>query len=56
MTTFLIAIITAFIGYWVGFKMGALTLLARMNKVTQEIQTVLDDLKTDLNQWTEDDL
>jgi hypothetical protein len=36
--------------------MGALTLLARMNKVTQEIQIVLDDLKTDLTQWTEDDL
>ena len=56
MTIFLVALISAFIGYWVGFKMGALILLARMNRVTQEIQMVLDNLKTDLTQWTEDDL
>jgi uncharacterized membrane-anchored protein YhcB (DUF1043 family) len=56
MTIFLVALISAFIGYWVGFKMGALILLARINKVTNEIQMALDDLKMDLNQWTEDDL
>ena len=56
MTFFIIGFISVAIGYWIGFKMGALTLLARLNKVTQEIQVVIDDLKTDLNQWTEDDL
>jgi hypothetical protein len=56
MTVFLVALISAFIGYWVGFRIGALSFLARMNKVTQEIQMVIDDLQTDLTQWTEDDL
>jgi hypothetical protein len=56
MMTFLLILITAFFAYSIGFKIGSLSTLARLNAISQEMQLILNDLQKQMNQWTEDDL
>jgi len=56
MTTFLVAVITGFIAYSIGFKLGAISTLARLSAISKEMQLILNDLQQQMNQWTEDDL
>jgi hypothetical protein len=56
MMTFLLILITAFLAYSIGFKIGAVSTLARLSAISQEMQLILNDLQQQMNQWTEDDL
>jgi len=56
MITFLLILVTGFFAYSVGFKIGALSTLSKLSAISREMQSILDDLQKQMNQWTEDDL
>ena len=59
MNIFLISILGIGLGYTIfqiGFRMGFVTALARMNAVIVQMQDVMEDLSDLSHQWTEDDL
>lgn len=60
MITFIVGvvggIITSYVGYRIGFKMGVLAAMARMNAVIVQMQDVVKDINDYQKQWTEDDL
>jgi hypothetical protein len=60
MTTFIVGVIggamCSYIGYRLGFKMGVLAAMARMNAVVVQMQDVVKDITDYQKMWTEDDL
>jgi threonine synthase len=54
--TFLGGTVAGYVGYRVGFKMGVLAAMARMNAVIVQMQDVVADINDFQKQWTEDDL
>ena len=56
MTTFLLILVAGFFAYSIGFKIGTLSTLSRLSAISREMQSILDDLQKQMNQWTEDDL
>jgi len=60
MITFIVGVIggavSAYIGYRLGFKMGVLAAMARMNAVVVQMQDVVNDITDYQKMWTEDDL
>jgi hypothetical protein len=60
MTTFIVGVIggamCSYIGYRLGFKMGVLAAMARMNAVVIQMQDVVKDITDYQKMWTEDDL
>jgi hypothetical protein len=56
MTTVLTILITGFLSYWVGFKMGSWITLTKLAVISKEMQSIINDLQKTMNQWTEDDL
>jgi hypothetical protein len=60
MITFLVGVVggavCSYIGYRLGFKMGVLAAMARMNAVVVQMQDVVNDITEYQKQWTEDDL
>lgn len=53
---FLGGISAGYFGYRMGFKMGVLAAMARMNAVIVQMQDVVQDIEQFQKQWTEDDL
>jgi len=53
---FLGGIAAGYFGYRMGFKMGVLAAMARMNAVIVQMQDVVKDINDFQKQWTEDDL
>jgi threonine synthase len=54
--TFVGGVAAGYFGYRVGFKMGVLAAMARMNAVIVQMQDVVQDIEQFQKQWTEDDL
>jgi hypothetical protein len=54
--TFLGGVAAGYFGYRIGFKMGVLAAMARMNAVIVQMQDVVQDIEQFQKQWTEDDL
>jgi threonine synthase len=54
--TFLGGVAAGYFGYRMGFKMGVLAAMARMNAVIVQMQDVVADINAFQKQWTEDDL
>ena len=54
--TFVGGVVAGYVGYRVGFKMGVLAAMARMNAVIVQMQDVVQDIEQFQKQWTEDDL
>ena len=54
--TFLGGIAAGYFGYRMGFKMGVLAAMARMNAVIVQMQDVVQDIEQFQKQWTEDEL
>jgi len=54
--TFLGGTVAGYFGYRIGFKMGVLAAMARMNSVIVQMQDVVADINDFQKQWTEDDL
>jgi ABC-type uncharacterized transport system permease subunit len=55
-TVLLGATVISYIAYRIGFKMGVLAAMARMNAVIIQMQDVVKDINDFQKQWTEDDL
>ena len=53
--TFVGGVAAGYFGYRVGFKMGVLAAMARMNAVIVQMQDVVQDIEQFQKQWTEDD-
>jgi threonine synthase len=53
--TFLGGVAAGYFGYRMGFKMGVLAAMARMNAVIVQMQDVVQDIEQFQKQWTEDD-
>ena len=55
---FFIGAIGSYISFQIGFRMGALNLMARLNAVVVQMQDVMQDIQEmqETPQWTEDDL
>lgn len=49
-------VVAGYFGYRMGFKMGVLAAMARMNAVIVQMQDVVADINEYQKQWTEDDL
>jgi threonine synthase len=54
--TFIGGVAAGYFGYRVGFKMGVLAAMARMNAVIVQMQDVVADINAFQKQWTEDEL
>jgi threonine synthase len=54
--TFVGGVAAGYFGYRMGFKMGVLAAMARMNAVIIQMQDVVQDIEQFQKQWTEDDL
>ena len=54
--TFLGGVAAGYFGYRMGFKMGVLAAMARMNAVIVQMQDVVQDIEQFQKQLTEDDL
>jgi threonine synthase len=54
--TFVGGVAAGYFGYRIGFKMGVLAAMARMNAVIVQMQDVVQDIEQFQKQWTEDDL
>jgi threonine synthase len=54
--TFIGGVAAGYFGYRVGFKMGVLAAMARMNAVIVQMQDVVQDIEQFQKQWTEDEL
>jgi threonine synthase len=54
--TFVGGVAAGYFGYRVGFKMGVLAAMARMNAVIVQMEDVVADINAFQKQWTEDDL
>jgi threonine synthase len=54
--TFVGGVAAGYFGYRIGFKMGVLAAMARMNAVIIQMQDVVQDIEQFQKQWTEDDL
>ena len=53
--TFVGGVAAGYFGYRMGFKMGVLAAMARMNAVIVQMQDVVQDIEQFQKQWTEDD-
>tara|TARA_R110000868_G_scaffold338487_2_gene599262 strand:- start:1288 stop:1473 length:186 start_codon:yes stop_codon:yes gene_type:complete len=55
---FFIGAIGSFISFRIGYRLGALSLMTRMNAVVVQMQDVFKDIQEmqQTTQWTEDDL
>jgi threonine synthase len=54
--TFVGGVAAGYFGYRMGFKMGVLAAMARMNAVIVQMQDVVQDIEQFQKQWTEDEL
>jgi threonine synthase len=54
--SFVGGVVAGYFGYRIGFKMGVLAAMARMNAVIVQMQDVVADINEFQKQWTEDDL
>jgi threonine synthase len=54
--TFIGGVAAGYFGYRMGFKMGVLAAMARMNAVIVQMQDVVQDIEQFQKQLTEDDL
>jgi hypothetical protein len=55
-SVFIIGVVSGFMGYRLGFKMGVVTAMARMNSVIVQMKDVVQDIEEFQKQWTEDEL
>ena len=54
--TLIVGVVAGYIIFRVGFQLGFITALARMNAIIVQVQDVMKDLNDIQHQWTEDDL
>jgi threonine synthase len=54
--TFVGGVAAGYFGYRMGFKMGVLAAMARMNAVIVQMKDVVQDIEQYQKQWTEDEL
>jgi len=55
-SVFIGGVVAGYIGYRLGFKMGVLASMARMNAVIIQMKDVVQDIEELQKQWTQDDL
>jgi uncharacterized membrane-anchored protein YhcB (DUF1043 family) len=53
---FVVGVIIGYGAYRIGFQMGVLSAMARMNAVIVQMKDVVQDIEQYQKQWTEDEL